>query len=82
MIQYKSMRDVTLPCHTLINARSPIVCCHRSHFGGPAVEGMRPVVLADPLDACEPLRNNDSTSRCTNLGDVVAFCCTDENKRK
>ncbi|CAM9097696.1 unnamed protein product [Pylaiella littoralis] len=32
----------------------------RSHFGGPAVEGMRPVVLADPLDACEPLRNVDS----------------------
>lgn len=32
----------------------------RSHFGGPAVEGMRPLVLADPLDACGPLRNADS----------------------
>lgn len=32
----------------------------RSHFGGPAVEGMRPLVLADPLDACGPLRNADA----------------------
>lgn len=32
----------------------------RAHFGGPAVEGMRPLVLASPLDACEPLQNVDS----------------------
>eukprot|EP00752_Nemacystus_decipiens_P004257 g3888.t1 len=30
----------------------------RSHFGGSAGEGMRPVVLADPLDACEPLKTS------------------------
>lgn len=33
----------------------------RSHFGGPAVEGMRLLVLADPPDACEPLRSVDFT---------------------
>eukprot|EP00903_Cladosiphon_okamuranus_P014343 g13317.t1 len=32
----------------------------RSHFGGPAGEGMRPVVLADPLDACDPLEDVES----------------------
>ena len=31
----------------------------RSHFGGPPVEGARPWVLADPLDACEPQRSTD-----------------------
>lgn len=35
----------------------------RSHFGGPAAEGMRSMVLADPLDACEPLRNEESAGR-------------------
>lgn len=33
----------------------------RSHFGGPAAEGMQSMVLADPLDACEPLRNEGSS---------------------
>lgn len=33
----------------------------RSHFGGPAVEGMQIMLLADPLDACEPLRNANGT---------------------
>lgn len=32
----------------------------RSDFGGPATEGMRPLVLADPLDACGPLRKLDA----------------------
>lgn len=35
----------------------------RSHFGGPPVEGMQSLVLASPLDACEPLRNADSAGR-------------------
>mmetsp|Transcript_14143 Transcript_14143/g.20834 ORF Transcript_14143/g.20834 Transcript_14143/m.20834 type:complete len:487 (-) Transcript_14143:7-1467(-) len=29
----------------------------RGHFGGPAPEGPLPIVLADPEDACGPLRN-------------------------
>lgn len=29
----------------------------RSHVGGPAVDSMRPLVLASPLDACEPLQD-------------------------
>lgn len=32
----------------------------RSHFGGPAGEGIQPMVLAEPLDACELLGNNGS----------------------
>lgn len=43
-----------------IHFASGAPACHRSHFGGPAGEGMRPVLLADPLDACEPLQNVDS----------------------
>ncbi|CAN0163948.1 unnamed protein product [Ectocarpus sp. 12 AP-2014] len=31
----------------------------RSHFGGPPADGMRRLVLADPLDGCKPLRNVD-----------------------
>ncbi|CAM9684093.1 unnamed protein product [Ectocarpus fasciculatus] len=32
----------------------------RSHFGGPPAEGMRRLILADPLDGCQPLRNADN----------------------
>merc|ERR1712025_1457916 len=29
----------------------------RAHFGDPPPEGTKRLVLADPIDACEPLRN-------------------------
>lgn len=35
----------------------------RSHFGGPPVEGMQSLVMASPLDACDPIRNVDSAGR-------------------
>lgn len=49
----------------------------RSHFGGPAVEGMRPLVLADPPDACEPLRSVDLTGArmcCVHISTVRSKC--------
>lgn len=51
----------------------------RSHFGGPAVEGMRPLVLASPLDACEPLRNGDSAG--TELRRMQTFTPTRSSRR-
>lgn len=43
----------------------------RSHFGGPPVEGMRSLVLASPLNACEPLRKVDSGAGTPAVLDVT-----------
>ncbi|CAM9357459.1 unnamed protein product, partial [Discosporangium mesarthrocarpum] len=52
----------------------------RSHFGGPAPGGIRPMILAGPLDACEPLTNSYQTDEVPPVIVAVRGTCTFSTK--